>query len=62
MKEEKFSVVRARLPTDTLDQAMEVIEAMNLTKSMVIQDLFQYIATYREIPFSKEEVLTLKKE
>lgn len=54
------SMVRAVIPTEIKDQVVEVLRKKGLTQTDVILDLYKYIAMYKDIPFDKEEIVTLK--
>lgn len=56
----KNSVVRAVVPKELKDEALEILDEMGISQSAVIQDLFKYIVMYRTIPFQREEIITLK--
>lgn len=60
MAKPSYAVVRARLPIDIKEQAIEVLENLGITQSELIQAAFCYVATYKEMPFKKEEILIFK--
>ncbi|MDH2998052.1 hypothetical protein A1D22_09195 [Pasteurellaceae bacterium LFhippo2] len=55
-----ISIVRARVPTDLKEEVVEILSELDLTQSDVILDLYKYIATYKTIPFEREEIIILK--
>lgn len=61
IEKNKNSVVRAVIPTELKNEAIEILSELGITQSDVIQDLYKYIVQNRTIPFSKEEIVTLKR-
>ncbi|HDR1236520.1 hypothetical protein CBE90_04725 [Pasteurella multocida] len=57
----KYAVVRAKIPTEIKEQAVEVLNKSGVTQTEVIQAVFRYIATYKEIPFKWEEIVVLSR-
>lgn len=53
-------LVRAFVQKEIKEQAVDVLSSMGLTQSDVINDLFKYIATYKDVPFDKEEIVIFK--
>lgn len=61
IEKNKNSVVRAVIPTELKNEAIEILSELGVTQSDVILDLYKFIVQNRTIPFSKEEIVTLKR-
>lgn len=61
-KSSECEIVRGRVPKKMKREAVQVLDEYGLTQSEVINYLFEYIATYREIPFSKTAIISVKAE
>lgn len=60
MPKPNYAVVRAKLPVEIKEQAVQVLERLGVTQSELIQAAFRYVVAYEEIPFEKEEILIFK--